>query len=465
MPAGTEHWIEPVFDDALIRKYDTVGPRYTSYPTAPHFHDGFDAAEFGRAVGDAAGSGPREASLYFHLPFCRRVCYFCACNVTFTNDRSSGDRYAKTLAREMDLVKEHLPGETLVRQLHWGGGTPTFSPPETLELLIGLIRERFPFAAGGEIGVEVDPRETTARHLEVLARGGFNRISMGIQDFEESVQKAVNRVQPYEKTKETIDTARAQGFTSVNVDLIYGLPRQTMATFEDTVDRVIGIAPDRIALFNFAYLPEMVRHQRVLKPEELPAPSLKLAILKRATKKLTDAGYVFIGMDHFAKPDDDLAEALRNRTLYRNFQGYTTHAGLDLYSFGVSSISQVGPTYSQNFKDLASWTAAVDAGRHPTQRGIRLTDDDRLRRDVIFSLMCHFVLVKDEIGKRHGIDFDRAFADEMEELKPLETDGLIAIGADRIEVLPPGRLLVRNVAMVFDARLRQGAAHRYSRTV
>lgn len=457
--------MKATFDPDLIRKYDKAGPRYTSYPTAPAFHEGFGPREFAETVALESRQRPKDLSLYFHLPFCRRVCYFCACNVIFTNDRNQGEGYGRLLAREMDLVRENLAGEPLVRQLHWGGGTPTFSSPEILERIITLIRERFPFHPDIEAGIEVDPRETVPEHLETLARYGFNRVSMGIQDFDPAVQKAVNRIQPFEKTRDTILAARASGFTSVNVDLIYGLPRQTLGTFGETVDRVIGLDPDRVALFNFAYLPEMVRHQRVLKPEELPSPPQKLAILEMAVDRFTAAGYVFIGMDHFAKPTDDLARAIDNRTLYRNFQGYTTHAGLDLYGFGVSAISQVGRTYSQNFKEAAGWTGAIDSGTLPTWRGIRLTDDDVLRRDVIFTLMCHFSLVKRDFEERYGIEFDDYFGQELEELRPMETDGLIRLATDRLEITPEGRFLVRNIAMPFDSWLRTGTARRFSRTV
>lgn len=455
----------PVFADDLIRKYDVAGPRYTSYPTAPHFHEGFDAAAYAENVRRTTREHPADLSIYVHLPFCRHACYFCACNTIFTKDRGAGDRYVGLLEREMDLVRGLMATVKPVRQLHWGGGTPTFSPPETLERLILAITERFPLADDAEASIEVDPRETTPRHLEVLAARGFNRLSLGIQDFDPAVQKAVHRVQPYEMTRGVIDAARAAGFTGVNVDLVYGLPRQAPETFGATVERVVSLRPDRIALFNFAYLPEMFRHQRVLKPGELPAPPVKLEILKLATRLFTAAGYVFIGMDHFARPDDELAVALRDRTLTRNFQGYTTRAGLDLYAFGVTSISQIGRTYSQNVKDLAAWGAAVEAGRLPVQRGVVLTDDDVLRRDVILSLMCHFVLVKSEIEARHGIRFDERFAAELESLRPLEADGLLRTAPDRIEVLPAGRLLVRNIAMNFDAYLKADGPGRFSRTV
>ena len=457
--------LAPIFDPEMIRRYDVAGPRYTSYPTAPHFSEAYGPTEYLANLRKPEVQKAEEVSLYFHLPFCRSVCYFCACNVTFTGDRQRGVGYGEALKKEMDLVLAGLGGPKPVRQLHWGGGTPTFSPPEILDVIAGSIRERWPFAPGGEIGVEVDPRETTTAHLEVLAKHGFNRVSMGVQDFDPGVQRAVHRNQPYELTRNTIVTARALGFNSVNVDLIYGLPRQTMATFSDTISRILELSPDRVALFNFAYLPDMVRHQRVIKPEELPPPGEKLRILGMAIERFTSAGYVYIGMDHFARPDDELALALKAGTLWRNFQGYTTHAGLDLYGFGVTAISQIGSTYSQNLKDVPGWEAALAEGRLPTKLGIELTAEDRLRRAVIYALMCQFRVDKARVNAEFGIDFDRHFATELEALAPLEADGLVRRGADAVEVAPAGRLLVRNVAMTFDAYFKPGAPRRFSRTI
>jgi oxygen-independent coproporphyrinogen-3 oxidase len=455
----------PVFDAGLLARYDRSGPRYTSYPTAPHFTDTFGPADYLAAVREAGAVPGREASLYFHLPFCRRVCYFCACNTIFTNDRATGHAYNDDLKREIDLVLAAMAHRPVVRQLHWGGGTPTFSPPEILDALGRAIHERVSFAPGAEVSVEVDPRETTPEHLDVLARHGFNRISLGVQDFDADVQKAVNRVQPWEMTKGVVDAARARGFGSVNIDLIYGLPRQSPAAFDTTLERLLELDPDRVALFNFAYLPEMVRHQRVIKPEQLPPPADKLAMFRRGIERLTGAGYVFIGMDHFARAGDELALALAAGTLGRNFQGYTTHAGLDLYGFGVSAIGQVGNTYAQNRKSREAWRAALDAGHPPVARGLRLTDDDRLRRAVIMELMCRFALDRRALGQRFGIDVDDYFADEFRRLEPLAADGLVTITPDRIHVTPAGRLLVRNIAMTFDAYLAGDPAPRYSRTV
>ncbi len=456
-----------VFEDDLIAKYDTAAPRYTSYPTAPQFHPGFDAAALERVLKETnrpEDSASPPISLYFHLPFCRHMCLFCGCNVTIARDLSRAATYADDVRREMDLVAPLVRTGRRVEQLHWGGGTPTFFPPEVLEDLFEWIAERFPFAPGAEVGVEIDPRETTDSHLETLASCGFNRLSLGIQDLDPRVQAAVQRIQPEDMTRRVIEKARSVGFKSVNVDLIYGLPHQTLETFERTVDAVIGLDPDRIALFNFAFLPEMIRHQRALDAGAMPGPDEKLEILKMAVRCFTAAGLEFIGMDHFARKDDELFRALRDRTLHRNFQGYTTKSGCDLFGFGVSAISQIGRSYSQNRKDVASWTEAVRAGTLPVTRGIELSDDDVLRRDVITRLMCHFTLRKPEIEASHGVDFDTTFAKEIERLGPLEKDGLVKLEPDRIDVLPRGRFLVRNVAAAFDAYIDR-AGQRYSRTI
>jgi len=455
----------PVVDGRILAKYDRSGPRYTSYPTAPHFTDAFGPADYLAAVGEAGAAPGREASIYFHLPFCRRVCYFCACNTIFTNDRSTGRAYNDDLKREMDLVLGAMTHRPAVRQLHWGGGTPTFSPPEILDELGRAIHERLTFAPGAEVSVEVDPRETTPAHLDVLAGHGFNRISLGVQDFDADVQKAVNRIQPWEMTKGVVDAARARGFKSVNIDLIYGLPRQSPAVFETTLERLLELEPDRVALFNFAYLPEMVRHQRVIKPEQLPRPAEKLAMFRRGIERLTGAGLVFIGMDHFARADDELATALEAGTLGRNFQGYTTHAGLDLFGFGVSAIGQVGNTYAQNQKSREAWRTSLDAGAPPVARGLSLSRDDRIRRSVIMELMSRFALDRPALARRFDIDVDDYFADEFHRLSVLAEDGLVTVTPDAITVTAAGRLLVRNVAMTFDAYLAGDHAPRYSRTV
>lgn len=462
----SERWDAPVFDKEMILKYDKPGPRYTSYPTAPYFHLGFDTAAYRRVIEETnAAQSPAPLSLYFHLPFCKSVCYFCGCNVTFTKDRTLGDVYVDHVIQEMDALAALMkPGRKVV-QVHWGGGTPTFIPARVLERLWQAIAVRFQIAPGAEIGVEIDPREVTNEHLESFARSGFNRISMGIQDFDPQVQQAVHRIQPEELTMGVIRKCRELKFESINVDLIYGLPYQTRERFQDTVDKITALGPDRIAVFNFAYLPDLIGHQRAIPREAMPEPAEKLNILEMVVDRFTSGGYVYIGMDHFARPQDELCLALKDRTLYRNFQGYTTKAGCDLYGIGVTSIGQVGRRYAQNAKELGEYQNRVREDGLAVFRGVLLTDDDVLRRDVITRLMCHFVLYKAEIEEQYGLRFDETFGDALEDLKPMEADGLVSLHPDRIEVHPLGRLLVRNIAMPFDAYLRKGEAKRFSRTV
>jgi oxygen-independent coproporphyrinogen III oxidase len=461
-------WQPIRFDREMVIKYDRPGPRYTSYPTAPHFEDGFGHADYARLLERSAATG-RPLSLYVHVPFCAHRCFFCGCNVTISHDRQWGKRYLPLLAREMEMAAELLEaGRREVVQVHWGGGTPTFLPPEDLAELMLLIRRNFRLADTCEAGVEVDPRECSPEHLDALAAAGVNRLSMGLQELDPEVQKAVNRIQTAEQTWAVLDGARQRGIESVNVDLIYGLPLQTPERFAATLEEVLRMSPDRLALFNFAYLPTTFPHQKVLDPAALPSPDTKLRMLEEAIATLTAAGYVFIGMDHFAKAGDPLVQALRDRTLTRNFQGYSTCANSDLVAFGVSSIGEVGGGYAQNLKTVGEFGAALQKDRFATCRGLVLSDEDVLRRDVILRLMCHFRLDKREVERRWGIeDFDLRFAHEVERLRPMAEDGLVEMGRDHIEVTPLGRLLVRNVAMSFDAYLGspRSAAVRYSRTV
>ncbi len=456
-----------VFDRELILKYDKPGPRYTSYPTAPHFHENFQRQEYIEEIQRTNSiHQPPPISLYIHLPFCQSVCYFCGCNVHFTKDRSLGTRYVERLLAEMKALSPMLHPQRQVIQIHWGGGTPTFISASVLERLFNGIQEYFNIADNAEIGVEIDPREVQPEHFDLFAQCGFNRISMGIQDFDPKVQEAVHRIQPEKLTRSVIRRCRELGLESINIDLMYGLPHQTAESFQRTVDRIIDMDPDRIAVFNFAYLPQMIKHQRALPKEALPVPMEKLAILEMVVRRFQEAGYLFIGMDHFSRPDDELNRALEKRTLYRNFQGYTTQAGCDLYGIGVTSIGQVGRCYVQNLKKTAAYEAAIDQHGLAVFRGVQLTDDDLLRRDVITRLMCHFVLYKKEIEDLHGIHFDKTFAGAMEGLRPMEEDGLVSLYSDRIEVQPLGRLLVRNIAMHFDAYLGRSAGKaRFSRTV
>jgi oxygen-independent coproporphyrinogen-3 oxidase len=460
-------WQPIQFDREMIRKYDRPGPRYTSYPTAPQFSADFGPAQHADLLAASVPAG-RPLSLYVHIPFCAHRCFFCGCNVTISHDRSWGKRYLPLLEKEMELAADRLDAaHREVIQIHWGGGTPTFLPPEDLTALMATIRRHFRVSPDCEIGVEVDPRECSTEHLDALAAAGFNRLSMGLQELDPKVQLAVNRLQSAGETWAVIDGARRRGIQSLNVDLIYGLPYQTPEGFAETVREVLAMAPDRLALFNFAYLPQMFPHQKTIRPETLPDAETKLRMLEEAIAAFTGAGYIFIGMDHFARPEDTLAQALRDRTLTRNFQGYSTCAETDLVAFGVSSISEVAGGYAQNVKTLGEYRDALEAGHLPVCRGLLRTREDELRRDVILALMCHFRIDKAAIEARHAIDFDNYFADELERLEPMAADGLVEIEAGRIEVAPRGRLLVRNIAMTFDGYLSAANAGtaRYSRTV
>jgi oxygen-independent coproporphyrinogen-3 oxidase len=455
----------PVFDYDLILKYDKPGPRYTSYPTAPNFRKDFGGADFRKAILDSQRTAPLPPlSLYLHIPFCAAGCWFCGCNVCHTREREKGWPYLDAVRREVDALRGTIDAGRRVEQMHWGGGTPTFLTPEMIRQYFHALRDPFPFEPGAEISIEVDPRECSDEHLHCLRELGFNRISMGVQDLNPVVQKAIHRIQPQETTAHVADHARALGFESVNIDLVYGLPHQTVDDFRSTVDAVAGLDPDRVAVFNFAYLPERIRIQRAIKAETLPPPIEKLKILEMVIERLCAAGYVFIGMDHFAKPADELTQALRDRTLTRNFQGYTTRAGCDLIGVGASSISQLHRCYAQNEKDADRYQERTLGGGWATVVGMTLSDDDLLRRDLITRLMCHFVVYKGEIEAQYGLVWDERFKKEMEGLKPLEADGLVELHPDRLVVTPIGRLMVRNIAMVFDAWLEKGP-QTFSRTV
>lgn len=456
----------PIVDEGLIDKYDKAGPRYTSYPTAPQFTPDFTAQDLRAEIARENAAFPdKPLSLYFHLPFCESVCFFCGCNVTFTSDRKRPAPYIDLLFREMDTIAAQIAPGRRVEQLHWGGGTPTFFDPEQLGLLWAGIQERFTFAPGAEIGLEVDPRETSTAHMDALAKAGFNRLSMGLQDFDPQVQKAVNRIQPHDITKRVIDQGRERGFQSVSVDLIYGLPFQTVQSFEATIHKVIALDPDRIALFNFAYLPEMIKHQKAIKVDDLPSPSVKLDILRMAITLFTQSGYRYIGMDHFAKPDDPMCRAQDAGTLYRNFQGYTTHKGCDLFAFGVSSISQIGHSYSQNLKNIHDYEKQIVEGGMATQRGILLSGEDRLRHSLIMHLLCHFEVSYQQIEQEFSIDFQSHFADALDSLAPMRADGLVEWDSERLRVTPLGRLLVRNICMPFDEYLQKNKTAKFSRTI
>jgi oxygen-independent coproporphyrinogen-3 oxidase len=440
----------------LLRRYNVQGPRYTSYPTAPMWKEELTAADYGRALEESgARPSPAPLSLYFHLPFCERLCYFCGCTVVITGtDHAPEHPYLDVLEREIDWVAARTGLGRPAVQLHWGGGTPTYFPPALLERLARRIFDRFPLAPDAEIGVEVDPRVTTREHLSTLARLGFNRLSMGVQDFDPRVQAAINRIQPYAATRRLVEDARDLGFPSVNMDLIYGLPFQTPETFSATIDRVLEIGPDRLAVYSYANVPWMKKHQNVLLPD-LPDEQTKFEIFRMALTRLPAAGFEYIGMDHFARPDDELARARRDRTLHRNFQGYTTKAGTDLIGFGMSAIGSVGPRYVQNQRELSAYRQAVLGSGAATFRGVRLSPDDELRRTVIENLLCHGVIVKREIEEHFGIAFDATFTAALQRLKPCAEDGLVTLSSQEVRATPLGRVFLRNLAMPFDAYLSE----------
>jgi oxygen-independent coproporphyrinogen-3 oxidase len=451
----------------LIRKLDRNGPRYTSYPTADRFVEAFGPQTYRSwAAKRNIGGIHRDLSLYVHLPFCNTVCFYCACNKVVTRDKAKGEKYLDYLAREIALQAALFRWDPTVRQMHWGGGTPTFFGMEQLARLYALLQSHFNFAADGEYSIEIDPRTVVESDVAALRDMGFNRMSLGVQDFDPDVQRAVNRVQSPEQTFEVIAAARRAGFLSVNVDLIYGLPKQNLITFNHTLARVISAQPDRIAVYNYAHLPARFKPQRRIKESELPAADVKLKLLALAARRLTEAGYAYIGMDHFAKPGDALAVAQAQGRLHRNFQGYSTQPDCDLIGLGVSAIGSIGPTYSQNHRTLDDYYASLDRGELPITRGIELTADDLVRRAVIQALMCHFMLSKDAIEIAHLIDFDLYFAAELAELRELEQSGLLELDERWISVTPKGRMLIRSVCMVFDRYLRRERdVQRYSRVI
>jgi oxygen-independent coproporphyrinogen III oxidase len=452
----------------LLNKYNKPGPRYTSYPTAPQWNDSFREAELRQAFHDANHKpGPAPVSLYFHIPFCESLCLYCGCNVVINKKHDVAVPYLDHLKSEIDWVSAEVDRSRIVQQLHWGGGTPTYLSPHHIEDLYSFIAARFSISPTAEISIEVDPRVTTKEHCQALRRLGFNRISVGIQDFDLFVQKAINRVQPYEDTRQLMDYCREIGFESINIDLIYGLPHQTVESFGDTVDKIIAINPDRIAVFSYAHVPWMKKQQGSF-ARFLPDGLEKFRIFTRAIQMLTEAGYRYIGLDHFARPDDEIARAQDERTLHRNFQGYTTKAGCDLYAMGVSSISALEDVYAQNWRDLPAYYKAVSEGNWPTMRGIHVSGEDKLRRSVINRILCHTALVKSEIEDEFGINFDEHFAPELNRLVEMADDGLVSLDHERLEVRPLGRIFARNVAMVFDEYLKRSEAmpkQMYSQTL
>lgn len=457
----------PLFDVELIRRYDINGPRYTSYPTALQFREDFGVEAYSACVLESNGDPiPAPLSLYVHIPFCAKVCYYCACTRIVTRNRRHASDYLALLFQEMELQARLFDTDRPMEQLHWGGGSPTFLDHDQMTRLMEQVRRHFRFVpeAAGEYSIEIDPRTLAPDTVAVLRGLGFNRVSLGVQDFDTNVQEAVNRVQPEEMVLGAVQDIRRAGFRSISMDLIYGLPRQSLESFSRTLERVIAMRPDRLSVFNYAHLPERFKVQRRIDASELPGAGEKLRILQATISELTRAGYEYIGMDHFALPTDDLCLARTAGTLHRNFQGYSTRGNCDLIGFGMSSIGRVGDCYAQNARTLDSYRAGLAAGRLPLERGIELSGDDRLRRQVIMTLICYFTLRPADIERDWDIVFWDYFARERMLLQAFVADGLLRVEDDLIEVLPCGRLLIRNICMAFDSYLPQGRGG-YSRAV
>ncbi len=453
----------------LIQRYDRPGPRYTSYPTAVQFHEGFDSVAYRMCV-DASNAEliPRPLSVYVHLPFCHSLCYYCGCTKKITRHPEHGVRYLDQLYREIEMQGALFDRDRAVEQLHFGGGTPTFFDDRQLTELMARLNAHFTLqtSAGREFSIELDPRTMDPDRLVMLQDLGFNRISMGIQDFDPEVQQAVNRIQGQEETLALIDKAKELRLDSISVDLIYGLPLQTEARFRRTLETVIAASPDRLAVYNYAHLPDMFRAQRMINEPDIPSPETKLQLMELTIDMLTDAGYQYIGMDHFARPDDELARARETGNLHRNFQGYSTHRECDLIGLGVSSIGKIGDCFAQNLKTIPTWEAGIEAGELPIWRGLTMSTEDRLRAGIIQSIMCQDGLRYADFEQRFGIDFEEHFAPEVSRLADLEQDGLIEAGETGFTVSPRGRLLLRNIAMVFDEYLNRAAQpQRFSRVI
>lgn len=446
----------PVTDE-LLRRYDVSGPRYTSYPTADRFVEAFAAADYALALTQRRSGAAAMAlplSLYVHIPFCESLCYYCACNKIITKHHDRGAEYLRYLSREVDLHTALIGQGQMVSQLHLGGGSPTFLSDGELRELMHMLRRNFVLAPGGEYSIEIDPRTVDASRLDTLAELGFNRLSFGVQDFDPAVQKAVHRVQPVEQVFSLVEAARSRGFDSINVDLIYGLPRQSPKSFERTLAQVVQLRPDRIALYAYAHLPERFKPQRRIATVELPSGGAKISMLSRSLSTFIGAGYVYVGMDHFSLPSDSLAVAKRQGRLHRNFQGYSTQPDCDLIALGVSSIGRIGATYSQNSKTLEEYYDFLDQGQFPVVRGLALSRDDLVRRSVIMALMCHGQLQFESIDLAHLVDFRSYFAKEMESLQALEEQGMVVVDDSSIQVTAQGWFFVRAVAMVFDRHLQ-----------
>ncbi len=453
-----------IFDRDLVKKYDRPGPRYTSYPPATEFTEKVTVEDYKRKLLES-NSRRTPLSLYFHIPFCESGCYYCGCNIIISRRKGIERPYLERVYKEMDMLSELIDRSRKVIQLHWGGGTPNYLDSEEIREFMEEIRKRFEFGEDAEISIEIDPRYATDEQLRTIKEVGFNRISMGLQDLDERVQKAVNRIQPYSLMVDIMGKLRDLGFESINIDLIYGLPYQTVDSLRRTVEKVIELSPDRVAVYSFAYVPWVKPIQKHIDPKTLPTPEEKLSILEMVVEEFQRAGYVYIGMDHFAKPQDELAVAQRNGELWRNFQGYTTKKGVELIGIGATSIGMLYDSYFQNYKTLREYNDAIDGGKLATFRGVILTEDDMIRREVIMDIMCNLGVSFEKIERMFGISFEDYFGEELENLKELEEDGLIEVKDRRIRILPVGRLLIRNVAMVFDAYLKNKKELKFSRTI
>jgi oxygen-independent coproporphyrinogen III oxidase len=461
-----------LFSADMLRKYDLPGPRYTSYPTAPHFGRHFDEAMLREYIRRSnAEPIPRSLSIYVHVPFCSNPCFYCGCSRIITRDRSNARKYVDRLVREIAMVGALFDRDREVVQLHFGGGTPNFLEPRELHDVLAALHSHFHLASSPlrDFSIEIDPRYVPDGYIAACTELGFNRASLGVQDFDPAVQRAVNRVQSVEQTVRVINECRAAGWRSINLDLIYGLPKQTVAGFERTLDTVLGMRPDRLAVYSYAHMPRLFKPQRQIHRVDLPAAQDKLLLLQLSIEKLSAAGYVYIGMDHFALPEDELAKAQAAGTLHRNFMGYTTHADCDLIGLGVSAVSHIGDSYSQNGRDLPAWETAIDQGRLPVWRGRHLDFDDVVRADIIQRLMCHGEIDIAAIERRHEVDFRRYFADALARVRPLAADGLVTLGEKRIVATSRGRLLLRIIAMCFDRYLYEPdlgpAGQRFSRAI
>jgi oxygen-independent coproporphyrinogen-3 oxidase len=449
----------------LVKKYNVPGPRYTSYPPATKFDTSLTWPQLLEKI-SANNDTKRGLSLYFHIPFCETLCWFCGCTTVITNNHGQATGYLDHLEQEVARMAALLDPKREVVQLHWGGGSPTFLHPDEIRRLGEIIHKHFKLTKDVEAGVEIDPRRLSREHIEALREVGFNRASLGVQDFEPQVQEAIHRIQPRDMTQRVLDWARELGFRSVNFDLIYGLPHQTVDSFARTLDAVLEMQPDRLAVFSYAHVPWIKPAQKILEQKILPTPEVKLELLKMVIERLTEnERYVYIGMDHFARPGDELVTAQRNKTLQRNFQGYSTRGNADIYSFGMSAISQIPDAYWQNEKELPNYYAAVDAGRAPLTRGYMLTDEDKIRRETIMRVMCDFSLDYAAMSKKLGVPFTEHFANELLALEPFEADGLVHCLSSGLEVTNTGRLFIRNIAMCFDNTLAPASERRFSKTV